>query len=203
MNQERHKRKVVAWSQRVDRHLRRGFEIVFSLACLIVFSPILLTVPLMIRLVTGESGYFIQSRKGAHGKDFRIVKIRTVYTGESAYQRPLLSFMSSTLRRYYIDEIPQFWLVIQGKMRLVGPRPITPNENKTIRTKISKWDERYVVTPGMTGLAQVRGYDTETPGMMIEKDLTYISNRSLLFDLRIVFTQLFCLVKKLLSRLST
>src|SRR5205823_10505963 len=102
---------------------------------------------------------------------------------------PRVTRVGRFLRKYRLDEIPQFVNVIQGKMSLVGPRPERPSFVNDLRTRISYYDARHTVRPGLTGWAQVRypyGSNLEDAVRKIEYDLFYLKNMSAVFDFAIL-----------------
>lgn len=191
MRQQTHSRRSANFLVLVDSILQRVFEIVFSLICLTVFSPILIVVIFIIKILTNEPGIFIQKRRGVDNTEFYIIKVRTIFPRVDSDNCSFLPKLSHILRKYHIDEIPQFLLILRGEMGLVGPRPICIEEDKQIQCAISAWSSRYAVRPGLTGLAQVQGYDTQVPNKMLEHDLKYINRKYIFLDMYIILTHLF------------
>jgi lipopolysaccharide/colanic/teichoic acid biosynthesis glycosyltransferase len=153
----------------------------------LVLIAVLLT-PLF--FVFGKNILFWQVREGRNGKLFRIVKMRTL---DSKSRRPAHKYCAF-LRKHSFDELPQIWNVLRGEMALVGPRCHVPNEQVAgqAATKIApNYRARLDVRPGMTGLAQVSGYRGEmrSPACLKKRvalDLTYIQNRSVMGDIKII-----------------
>jgi lipopolysaccharide/colanic/teichoic acid biosynthesis glycosyltransferase len=151
---------------------------------------------LLIRLETPGGAFFIQERVGLGGQPFRLIKFRTmrvVTADNEGYLRDNTSRVTRVghiLRKYRLDEIPQFINILRGDMSLVGPRPEIPHIVNAYAAAIPFYDLRHEVRPGLTGWAQVKaGY---TMGIEETKrklccDLYYIKHLSIHFDLRILF----------------
>jgi lipopolysaccharide/colanic/teichoic acid biosynthesis glycosyltransferase len=152
-----------------------------------------------------ESGMpiiFRQKRTGKNGSTFRIYKFRTMNVLEdgpnvqqATYQDRRVTRVGRWLRRTSIDELPQLYNVFKGDMSLVGPRPHAVAHDEHYEKLIPKYTARQQVKPGITGLAQVSGARGETPSVedmerRVELDIFYISNRSLVLDMKIIFATL-------------
>lgn len=178
---------------------KRLTDIGISLGVLLLLSPLILSIALGIKLTTPGSVIFKQRRYGLDGREIVVYKFRTMYVSEDAQQiaqatkndsrvTPLGAF----LRKYSLDEIPQFVNVLKGNMSVVGPRPHAVAHNEEYRKLIKGYMIRHKVNPGLTGLAQVRGYRGETATvedmrLRVEADLEYLRNWSLGLDLKIIF----------------
>ena len=139
---------------------------------------ILLTLPLMILIaalvfVETKSPLFLQTRIGKNKKSFKIVKFRTMRVATPSVATHLVSSEALThsgkyLRKWKLDELPQFFNVLIGDMSFVGPRPNLPNQSLLIEER----DKRniYLVRPGITGLAQIKGIDMASPKLLAEHD---------------------------------
>jgi putative colanic acid biosynthesis UDP-glucose lipid carrier transferase len=150
---------------------------------------------------------FKQRRYGLDGKEIVVYKFRTMNVLEDGNvikqatrnDRRVTRF-GAFLRRYSLDELPQFFNVLQGSMSVVGPRPHAVAHNETYRRLIKGYMIRHKVKPGITGLAQVNGLRGETDTLdkmqlRIEHDLDYLRNWSLQLDLQIVVKTIFVLLK--------
>ncbi|MDP3535310.1 MAG: sugar transferase, partial [Halomonas sp.] len=151
----------------------------------------------LIKWKMGGPVLFKQHRHGIDGKCFRIYKFRTMsihhakHTQQASYGDPRITPLGAFLRRTSLDELPQLYNVLQGRMSLVGPRPHALDHNQYYQGVIQNYMQRHRVKPGMTGWAQVNGYrgSTDTLEQMqkrVEYDLYYIDNWSLGFDLKIL-----------------
>ncbi len=167
---------------------------------LILTSPILVLTAIAIKLDSAGPVFFLQERTGWDGKRFRIIKFRTMKVMESGdgfvrqatRDDPRITRIGAFLRRSSIDELPQLFNVLLGNMSLVGPRPHAVSHNLTYSERIEAYLARHRIKPGITGLAQVRGYRGETQNLTemikrVESDLEYINNWSLWLDIRILF----------------
>jgi polysaccharide biosynthesis protein PslA len=186
-----------AWRLR----LKRAFDIVGALLCLAVGSVVLLVAAVLIRLDSPGPVWFRQQRIGLDGKPFTIWKLRTMRwtaQGEPLCQAtrndPRVTRVGMWLRRASLDELPQLINVLRGEMSLVGPRPHAPGTRAAGRLfeEISpRYADRHRVRPGITGLAQVRGWRGETDCEQkllgrLASDLEYIETLSLRRDVSIL-----------------
>ena len=182
----------------VNRVLKRGFDIVFGVLFLILFSPVMLIIALLVKLTSKGPVFFSQERVGLDGQEFSIYKFRTMSTeAEKSGARfavpgdPRVTPLGRVLRKLSLDELPQLVNVIFGQMSLVGPRPERPVFIKEFRRHIPKYMLRHKVQAGMTGWAQVHGWRGNTSiEKRIEFDLYYIEHWSLALDLKIMFMTL-------------
>ncbi|MFG6668625.1 undecaprenyl-phosphate glucose phosphotransferase [Halomonas sp. HNIBRBA4712] len=161
------------------------------------FLPVMLVIAALIKWKMGGPVLFKQYRHGMDGKRFRIYKFRSMSVHQArttvAAQKedPRITPLGAFLRRTSLDELPQLYNVLQGRMSLVGPRPHALDHNQYYHGVIQNYMQRHRVKPGMTGWAQVNGHrgSTDTLGQMqkrVEFDLYYIDNWSLGLDLKIL-----------------
>ncbi len=177
--------------------LKRLIDIFTSLFVFIVFSPIYIALSVAVKYSSKGPIFFKQIRIGLHGKPFHIYKFRTMVVNAECYG-PLLSSKNDKrvtpvgkwLRKYRLDEIPQFYNVLIGEMSLVGPRP----ERKFFIDQIVKIAPHYKhlhrVRPGITSWGQVKYGYAENVEQMVERlkfDILYIENMSIAVDIRILF----------------
>ena len=169
---------------------------------LILTSPIMIVIALAIKLTSSGSVIFKQRRYGLDGREIVIYKFRTMTVSEDSdhvkqvtRDDKRVTRVGAFLRRYSLDELPQFINVLQGRMSVVGPRPHAIAHNEEYRPLIKGYMMRHKVNPGITGLAQVLGYRGETNTVeamqkRVEYDLEYLRNWSLTLDLQIMFKTL-------------
>lgn len=185
-----------------SRVLKRIEDIVIALLVLAVLGGPMLAVALAIRLTSKGPALFNQERTGLHGKPFRMLKFRTMRHDprEQAMRRqatrndPRVTWLGALLRRSSFDELPQLLNVLAGTMSVVGPRPHAPGTcaaGRPFETITRHYASRHRVKPGMTGLAQVRGWrgETDTEEKLlrrVDSDLEYIATWSIRGDLRII-----------------
>ena len=147
---------------------------------------------------------FKQKRHGWDGKPITVYKFRTMKVHEEENGQvtqakrndPRVTRFGAFLRRTSLDELPQFFNVLQGRMSIVGPRPHALAHNEMYKEQVEAYMQRHRVKPGITGWAQINGWRGETDTLdkmekRVEYDLYYIENWSLWFDLKIIFLTLF------------
>jgi Undecaprenyl-phosphate glucose phosphotransferase len=178
--------------------LKRTSDIVLATMILILVSPLLLLTAVGVKLSSPGPVIFSQRRYGLDGQEIIVYKFRTMTVSEdgSAVEQarkedPRITPIGRWLRKLSIDELPQFFNVLQGRMSIVGPRPHAVAHNELYRNLIKGYMLRHKVKPGITGWAQVNGLrgETETVDKMkarIDFDLDYLRNWSLRFDLYII-----------------
>lgn len=188
------------------RFTKRSFDIIISLICLIVFSPLFLYCYIRIKREDGGPAIFSQERIGLNGKPFYIYKFRSMRVNAEAEGPqlfdsdgdPRLTKAGKFLRDHHLDELPQFWNVFIGDMAFVGPRP----ERQFFIDKIMKEDPRYKylyqIRPGVTSYATLYNGYTDTIEKMLRRlhyDLYYLEHRSFLFDCKVLWLTFWRIVK--------
>lgn len=180
--------------------LKRGFDIIGSVLCIIVFSPLMLATAIAVKATSRGPLIFKQERVGLHNKPFSMYKFRTMYVqteeeeqkGWTKKNDPRVTGIGRLLRKTSLDEFPQLFNVFKGDMSLVGPRPERPQYVEKFREEIPRYMIKHQVRPGMTGWAQVNGYRGDTSiRKRIEHDLYYIENWTLGLDFKILFLTVF------------
>ncbi len=174
--------------------LKRIFDIVVSAIALIPLSIVMLFCAIAIKLEDGGSVFYKQVRLTKDGKEFEIIKFRSMV--ENAEEQGIqlatdndsrITKVGKVLRKYRLDEIPQLINILKGDMSIIGPRPERPELTEEYEKTMPEFGFRLHVKAGLTGYAQVTGkYDT-TPYDKLKMDLMYIENYSALLDLRIIF----------------
>ncbi len=184
-----------------QRLVKRIFDLFFGSLALLPALPIMALISLVILIVDGRPVFFIQKRVGENGRIFEICKFRTMVKnadqirkaaertddeGNLIHKRaddPRVTRIGRFLRRFSLDEFPQFFNVIRGTMSLVGPRPELPY----LVEKYQAWQrKRFAVQPGLTGWWQVNGRSERTMHLHTEDDLYYINNYTLWLDIQIL-----------------
>ncbi len=170
--------------------IKRLFDVAFSAFALMLLSPVFAIVSILIRLDSEGPIFFRQKRVGLNGKEFSLLKFRTMQTTAPKYAvnplnstDPRITKVGRWLRRSSLDEVPQFINVLMGDMSVVGPRPEMPfivNEYDEVHR------ERLLVKPGITGIWQIPAVRGEPIHANIEYDLFYLENQSLLLDAIII-----------------
>ncbi len=188
----------------VNRIVKALEDRILAFFILIFISPILLFIALGIKLTSKGPILFKQLRHGWDGRIINVYKFRTMHvhtettgTVSQAKQNDTrVTTFGKFLRRTSLDELPQFFNVLQGKMSIVGPRPHAVQHNEFYKDSIKAYMQRHKVKPGITGWAQINGWRGETDHIQkmekrVEYDLFYIENWSLGLDLKIIFLTIF------------
>jgi lipopolysaccharide/colanic/teichoic acid biosynthesis glycosyltransferase len=190
---------------------RRALDLLVASALLLLLSPLLLLVAIAIRIDSRGPALFLQRRVGRRGREFTLVKVRSMRTGADprGHRDYVASLIRSgengskprahgglyklavddritrvgrMIRRWSVDELPQLFNVVLGDMTLVGPRPVIPYEV----AEYPEWyRRRFAVKPGLTGLWQVSGRNERTYEEMVRLDIEYAQSRTFLLDLSI------------------
>ncbi len=177
---------------------KRVFDLAFaSFVTVFILSWLIPLVGILIKLESRGPVFFIQKRNGLNNKVFDCLKFRSMTPNDYADSQqatkddPRVTRIGAFLRNSSLDEMPQFLNVLMGSMSIVGPRPHTLPMNDTFRTQIERYNSRHKIKPGITGLAQVRGYRGEIENSFqirsrVRLDYFYINNWSFLLDLEIM-----------------
>jgi lipopolysaccharide/colanic/teichoic acid biosynthesis glycosyltransferase len=172
--------------------IRRTIDIVVSATGLLVTAPLLALAAVAVRVETPGPIIYRQRRSGLHGREFDVLKLRTMVQGAEHMGAGLavnendarITRVGALLRRTSLDELPNLVNVLRGEMSLIGPRPTLP-------VQVAQYSERergrLAVKPGITGWAQVNGRASLPWSQRIELDLYYIEHRSLALDVQIVW----------------
>jgi exopolysaccharide biosynthesis polyprenyl glycosylphosphotransferase len=188
-----------------QRVLKRFLDVTVSAVALILLSPLIIFIIIKVKLSSPGPIFFTQERLGQHGKPFGIIKFRSMYVDAekagpqlSKDNDPRVTPWGVIMRKYRLDELPNFWNVLRGEMSLVGPRP----ERKYYIDLISAQNPHYKhllkVRPGITSWGQVKyGYASNVQEMLqrLRFDLLYIENMSLALDFKIMFYTVLVLIQ--------
>ncbi len=199
-----------AAARRYEAHAKRVLDIVAAIAIMLFFSPFFVVIALAIRFTSSGPIFYRQERVGRNGKPFQMLKFRTMYNGSSNSTHkehvqnlivnnispkslgkeslklkddPRITPVGKSLRRFGLDEMPQFINVLRGEMSLVGPRPPLAYEYELYT---AHHRQRMTVLPGITGLWQVTAHNQVSFEEMVEIDLDYIHTMNLWLDLKIM-----------------
>jgi exopolysaccharide biosynthesis polyprenyl glycosylphosphotransferase len=184
-----------------QRAAKRFVDLVVALLVLVPLMPLWLLTALLIRIDSPGPMIISQERVGKRGKLFRLYKFRSMIMDAEKETGPVwaapddrrITRVGRFLRRFRLDEIPQFLNVLKGEMSLVGPRPERPFFVEQLKKEVGFYTRRLLVRPGITGWAQVKQqYDASLDDVRkkIRYDLHYLENMSLTLDLKIVFRTL-------------
>ncbi|WP_417091869.1 undecaprenyl-phosphate glucose phosphotransferase [Marvinbryantia sp.] len=192
--------RYVPLSNTFNAIVKRTVDIVGSLVCLVLFSPVMLVTAVLIKLTSPGPLIFKQERVGLHNQPFIMYKFRSMEVqkanaeqkGWTTRHDPRVTGIGKFIRRTSIDEFPQLINVLKGEMSLIGPRPERPQFVEKFREEIPRYMIKHQVRPGMTGWAQVNGYRGDTSiRKRIEYDLYYIENWTLGLDIKILLLTVF------------
>jgi putative colanic acid biosysnthesis UDP-glucose lipid carrier transferase len=185
-------------NHKIHMMAKRAFDVVFSILVILIIFPIIFPlVFIFIRLEGKGSIFFIQKRNGLDNKIFDCIKFRTMVLNQNADTQAAvtnderITRVGKFLRNSSIDELPQFINVLKGEMSVVGPRPHMISDNEKFEKIATNYQQRHLVKPGITGLAQINGYKGHVNTVQDVKartiiDLKYVNNQSLWLDLNII-----------------
>jgi len=184
-------------------YIKRMLDFILSLLALIILMPVMFVIGIIIKIDSKGPVFFLQERLGKNGKVFKIIKFRTMVVdaeksglkinGENDIR---ITRLGSFLRKTSIDEIPQLINVIKGEMSLIGPRPPVTYHPHKYEDYPDEQKKRFLVKPGMTGLAQVRVRNSATWNERIKIDLEYVKDITFFKDVDIIFKTLVKIIKK-------
>lgn len=186
----------------------RLFDFLISLIAILLLSPIFLTLYFLIFFASGAPVFFYQERVGKNKRLFRLIKFRSMYNdwaeklisvnhnllvdGVNKYTYQTNSVNDSRItpvgkfiRKYSLDELPQFFNVLLGHMSIVGPRPDVIEQN--VHYSLLDWESRLSIRPGITGLAQIKGRSTLSFQSRLKFDLFYVRKRTFYLYLFVIF----------------
>ncbi len=183
-------RRLSGWGKRL-------FDIVVSLALLILAAPLIVLTAIAVKLESKGPAFYRQRRVGLYGETFEVVKLRSMRTdaevgGKAVWAKkddPRVTRIGAFIRKVRIDELPQAWSVLKGEMSFVGPRPERPQFVADLEARLPYYAERHVVKPGITGWAQINypyGASVEDAREKLEYDLYYAKNYTPFLDILIL-----------------
>lgn len=181
--------------------MKRLFDIVASILCLILLSVVMLLIALIIKLTSRGPVLFTQKRVGKNNIEFNILKFRTMRVGTPNLATDLLvnpeqyiTPVGKFLRKTSLDELPQLFNILRGEMSFVGPRPALYNQYELNKARNSLGINRLI--PGLTGWAQINGRDELSLDEKLKFDMEYLNSRSILFDIEIILKTFLKVIKK-------
>lgn len=192
--------RYVPLSNTFNAMIKRITDIVGSLVCIVVFSPIMLIAAIGVKCSSPGPLIYRQTRVGLHNRSFEMFKFRSMEIQKESQEKkawtvkndPRVTRIGKIMRKTSIDELPQLFNVLKGDMSLVGPRPERPFFVEKFREEIPRYMVKHQVRPGMTGWAQVNGYRGDTSiRKRIDCDLYYIENWTFSLDIKILFLTVF------------
>ena len=177
--------------------LRRVFDLAIAIPALIVLSPVLAAIAFAVFADSGKPIFYRQIRVGKLGREFKIIKFRTMRADAETRSGPVwarsgedrTTRIGRILRRTSLDELPQLFNVVHGEMSIVGPRPERPFYVEQFRKMLPRYEERHLAKPGITGWSHIhmkRNVDTTAIGERLSYDLFYLENWSIFMDVLII-----------------
>ena len=188
-----------------DYVFKRVFDVVFSAVGLLAFAPFIVAIATAIKLDSPGPAFYSQERTATFGETFEVYKFRTMLpesenaTPEDDADNDRITRVGRVLRQTHLDEIPQLWAILTGKMSVVGPRAVWTDEEPLLEAETDTWRKRWFVKPGLTGLAQIHDAKSTDPEAKLRYDLEYIRQQSFWFDVKIVVRQVWNVLEDLVK----
>ena len=181
--------------------MKRTFDIIFSLFCLIMLIIPIIIISIFIKTLTPGKVIYWSERVGIKNKLFLMSKFRTmkedtpeIATDKLKNPNNYITKLGKFLRKTSLDELPQIWNILKGDMSFVGPRPALYNQYDLIKMRTNKGIHE--LKPGLTGWAQINGRDNLSNEMKVNYDYEYLIKRNLFFDLKIIFLTFYKVFKQ-------
>lgn len=184
--------------------LKQIFDFMFSLVVMIMLAPLFLALAIIIKLDSRGPVFYCPIRMGKGGRPFKVYKFRSMYSNDASSGGKMstqknderITTVGRIIRKYSLDELPQFINVLQGTMSVVGPRPHRVFLDNVMQKEVDQYMIRHYLKPGITGWAQVNGWrgPTDTPVQKNSRtthDLWYVENWTPILDLKIIFLTIF------------
>lgn len=180
----------------MQKVIKRIFDIIFSLIAIVALLPLWLVVGVWIAVSSPGGVFFRQRRTGYRGREFDLLKFRSMYVNKNADSEqatkgdPRITRVGQILRKSSLDELPQLLNVLKGDMSIIGPRPHMLVHTEYYSRLIPDYMRRHEMRPGLTGYAQILGYRGATPRLedmerRVRADIEYVDRFSLWLDLKI------------------
>jgi lipopolysaccharide/colanic/teichoic acid biosynthesis glycosyltransferase len=168
-------------------------DILIGILALLLLWPLLILVAVAIKIDSSGPAFFLQPRLGKNGKVFKIIKFRSMITKQADLNKsdklyendPRITKVGAFIRKTSIDELPQIFNIIKGEMSFIGPRPPVVHFPKYFKDYNSFEKQRFLVKPGISGLAQVRCREVHDWDINIPIDVEYVQRQSFMFDLKL------------------
>tara|TARA_B100001540_G_C15613765_1_gene554344 strand:- start:144 stop:872 length:729 start_codon:yes stop_codon:yes gene_type:complete len=189
-----------------SRVLKRIFDVIFSIAGILICLPICIIVSLLIKIDSSGPILYFQSRSGRGGKLFNIIKFRSMVFDAESDTGPVwagkedirITRIGKLLRRFHVDETPQLINILKGDMSIIGPRPERPFFVEKLKNTYPFYNRRLKIRPGVSGWAQInQPFDTDVKDVhqKLKYDFYYIENLSLRLDFHILFRTLWVVLR--------
>ena len=178
-----------------DYVVKRCFDVSFAAVGLIVSLPVVAVISLAIKLDDGGPLLYRQERTAEFGRTFTVHKFRSMTpatedSSPGSDEEYRVTRVGRILRKTHLDEIPQLWAILMGRMSVVGPRAVWTDEEMHLEEEAHRWRKRWFIKPGLTGLAQIHDATSADATTKLHYDLEYIRKQSFWFDVKIVVRQL-------------
>jgi len=178
-----------------DYVVKRLFDVSFATVGLVVALPVIAVISLAIKLDDGGPILYRQERTAEFGRTFTVHKFRSMTPADEdstpeSEEEYRVTRVGRVLRKTHLDEIPQLWAILVGRMSVVGPRAVWTDEEVHLEEKAKRWRKRWFIKPGLTGLAQIHDATSADAKAKLHYDLEYIRRQSFWFDVKIVVRQL-------------
>ena len=181
--------------------MKRTFDIIFSLFCLIILIIPIIIISIFIKTLTPGKVIYWSERVGIKNKLFLMPKFRTmkedapeIATDKLKNPNDYITKLGKFLRKTSLDELPQIWNILKGDMSFVGPRPALYNQYDLIKMRTNRGI--HDLKPGLTGWTQINGRDNLSNEMKVNYDFEYLIKRNLFFDLKIIFLTFYKVFKQ-------
>lgn len=193
--------------EKFNKIVKRIFDITFSIIVLIgILSWLAPILAILIKLETKGPIFFKQKRNGLNNQEFNCYKFRSMEINDEAHLNQVskndarVTKIGKIIRKTSIDELPQFFNVLRGNMSVVGPRPHMVSHTEKYALKVDKFMVRHFIKPGITGLAQTRGFRGEVESdhdiiNRVKYDIFYVENWSILLDIKIILNTIYNTLK--------
>lgn len=179
------------------RKIKRCFDLVFSLLGLILLMPLFLWISILIKLDSTGPVLYRQKRIGYHGKLFCLYKFRSMYQNAEkggVYEKKMdirVTRVGRIIRKTSLDELPQLLNILKGEMSFIGPRPVLLQHPWKLREYTDEQLKRFLVRPGVSGLAQIHGRKNLGWEQRMKYDVQYVCKYSLQMDIKIFFITIY------------
>jgi undecaprenyl phosphate N,N'-diacetylbacillosamine 1-phosphate transferase len=184
-------------------YLKPFLDICLAIFAVLLLTPLFIIISLAIKIESEGPVFFIQPRLGMNGSIFRIYKFRTMVSDQSRFQKttkvyendPRITRVGQFLRKTSLDEIPQLFNIIKGEMSFIGPRPPLPYFPKKYEDYTDYEKQRFMVKPGISGLAGIRCREIHDWDVNIPIDVEYVQNYGFVYDLKLFLVSLLAFFK--------
>lgn len=185
---------ALPWERIRQPVAKRGFDLLVSAVGLLCSAPLWVLIALAIKLEDWGPVFYSQTRMGRRGRIFRLLKFRSMVRDAERLTGAVWAEANDSratrvgnfLRATALDELPQLLCILKGDMSFVGPRPERPEFVQRFRQEIAGYSKRFLVPPGLTGVAQIYGQYDSSPRHKLRYDLLYIKTQSFRLDLKLI-----------------